>query len=340
MVKSFTFYYYDRIEDNMEIIEKLKNNIKNYSLEFIYDKSFNALQTIKDKELINNKYEGKHTLVVRRLDDYKLYNKITNIIIERCNAKCRFGNGKTLIEISKDKNKIKDILINLYNSNVNINHKKVASSIYKQAKICTYFPINIVFGFIKYFNAKSFLDISTGWGDRLIAACLADIIYYGADPNTCNAPYYNQMIELFGDKKKQKVTTIGFENLEIVDSYDLIFSSPLFFELEKYSEDKEQSHLVYTSGHSWVHDFLFVCIKKAWKHLNKNGHMCLYMNDYYKLNYCEEMVKFCIDNLENCEYLGVIGITKVNVVTGDEILDDFFLESKQVNPLWIFHKKI
>jgi hypothetical protein len=339
IVESFAFYYCDRIENKMDTIDRLKNNIKNYALEFIYDKPYESIRTIKDRKLINNKYRGKYTFAVRRTRDYKTYNEITNIIIERCNAKCKFGNSKTMLELSNDKNNIKNILISLYEYNLDISYKKVATSIYKQAKMCSYFPINIVYGFIKHFNAQSMLDISTGWGDRLVAACLADVIYYGADPNTCNIPFYNQMIELFGDKNKQKFTTIGFENLEITESYDLIFSSPPFFELEKYSEDKGQSHLAYTTGNSWVYDFLFVCIKKAWKYLNKGGHMCLYMNDYYKLSYCEEMVKFCIENLENCEYYGVIGVIMAHGETGGEIPNEYWDTPVKSQPLWVFHKK-
>jgi hypothetical protein len=339
MVKSFTFYYCDRIENKMETLERLKNNIKNYALEFIYGKPYESIRSIKNKKLIDNKYKGKYTLAVRRTRDYKTYNEITNIIIERCNAKCKFGNSKTMLELSNDKNNIKNIMVSLQEYNLDISYKKVATSIYKQAKMCSYFPINIVYGFYKHFNAKSVLDISTGWGDRLTAACLADMIYYGADPNTCNVPFYNQMIELFGDKNKQKFVTVGFEDLEIKDTYDLVFSSPPFFELEKYSEDKGQSHLAYTTGHAWVYDFLFVCIKKAWKHLNNGGNMCLYMNDYYKLSYCEEMVKFCIDNLDGCEYSGVIGFMMVYGETGDAVPDEYWETPVKSQPLWVFHKK-
>lgn len=338
MVNSFTFYYCDRIENKLDEIERLKSNIKKYNLQFIYDRPFNSLVSkIQDKNLIDNKYNGRYTIVMRESNEYKIYNEITNIIIERCNIKCKFGNGKTVLELAQDKNNIKNIMKSLYENKIDVSHKKVASSIYKQVKICNYFPINIVYGFIKYFGAKSMLDISTGWGDRLIAACIADIEYYGADPNTCNIPYYNQMIELFGNKEKQKFVTTGFEDLEIKDTYDLIFSSPPFFELEKYSEDKGQSHLKYTTEDSWVYEFLFVVIKKAWGHLKKGGHMCLYINDYYNAIYCEKMVKFCIETLDFCKYLGVIGFILVRAEKPEDIPEEYW-KKFSVQPLWVFKK--
>lgn len=339
IVRSFTFYYCDRIENKLDEIERLKSNVKKYNLQFIYDRPYNAIQgKIKNPKLIDNKYKGRYTMVMRGSRDYKIFNEITNIIIERCNVKCKFGNSKTMLELSRDKNNVKNVMKSLYENKTDVSYKKVASSIYKQTKMCSYFPINIVYGFIKHFGAKSMLDISTGWGDRLVAACLADVIYYGADPNTCNIPFYNQMIELFGDKNKQKFTTTGFEDLVITDTYDLIFSSPPFFELEKYSEDKAQSHLKYTTSNVWVYDFLFVVIKKAWGHLKKGGHMCLYMNDYYKISYCEEMVNFCVKTLDSCKYLGVIGFIVAKAEKPEDIPEEFW-EKFGVQPLWVFEKK-
>jgi hypothetical protein len=340
LVDSFSYYDYHRIDEELEKIKYMCDNLKKYSLTFLYDKSYQSIRIINDKKLIDNKYNKRYTLVAKSRNDYLKYNGITNIIIERCNALCRFGQSKTMLELANDRKVISNIMTEMYNNNSDITPKKIAGQIYRRTKICTYFPVNIVFGFIKHFGAKSYLDISTGWGDRLIAACLADIVYYGADPNTCNEVYYNQMIEMFGNKKKQKVVITGFENLEITDTYDLIFSSPPFFELEKYSNDLDQSHLKYTSERSWVNDFLFVVLKKAWKHLNNDGHMCLYMNDYYKISYCEDMVKFCVENLPNCKYLGVIGITiEPNL---NQPISDTEPEPEPIrsNPLWVFQKSV
>jgi hypothetical protein len=299
MVNSFSFYYCHRIENNLEKINIMKNNIKNYSLQFIYNKPFKALLKINNNKLIDNKFNGKYTLLVRGFYDYKNYNQITNIIIERCNVKCRFGKSKTMLELAEDKNNIKNIMKDLYEKKMDITYKKVSDSIYTQTKTCTFFPINVVYGFIKYFGAKSMLDISTGWGDRLIAACIADIVYYGADPNTCNIPYYTQMIELFGNKNKQKFTTCGFENLEITDTYDLIFTSPPFFDVEIYSESKDDSLVNYNTQELWYKNFLVVVSNKACGALEVGGHFAIYITP----NYIYSLKKDLTDTMK---YIGII----------------------------------
>jgi len=338
LINSLSYYEFIRIENKYDDIIRLKTNIANYKLTFIYNKQFKPLiSNIKDNKLIDGKYDDKYTMILLNVMDYKNYNSITNNFIERCNALCKFGNGKTMIEISKNNDIIKDIIETLYKDNIDITPIKIAQYIYKQTKICSYFPVNAVYGFIKYFKAKSLLDISAGWGDRLIASCIANIKYYSADPNTCNAPYYKQIIEMLGNNKKQKIVISGFEDLEIIDEYDLIFSSPPFFELEKYSDDKNQSHLKYTTSESWLNDFLFVVIKKAWKYLKAKGHMCLYMNDYYNLVYCEDMVKFCIENLDSCIYKGVIGFTIHTSLNINDIPSNYW-QNKIAKPLWIFYK--
>jgi len=337
LVNKFKFYNFDRIDENMDIIMNLAKNIKTYSLTFKYGEKYDAILKIKDRKFIDSKYNGNYMLVVKKVKDYKFYNKITNYIIERCNAKCHFGKKKNLLQIADDAVLIKKILTMLYENNIDISYKIVANNIYNSTKICSYFWTNISYGFYNFFNAKSVLDISVGWGDRLIAACIANIEYYGADPNLCNANYYDIMIELFGDKKKQKFKSVGFEDLEINKKYDLVFSSPPFFDLEIYSQDKTQSYKKYNTSTKWVNDFLYVCLKKAWKHLKNEGHMCLYLNDFYNLEYCEDMAKYCVENLENCDFLGNIGTDMDYSDISGEIINKK-LNKTNPQPFWIFKK--
>lgn len=338
VIKSFLGYSFNRIENFLDILNYYIENIKKYQLKFIYDIEFKSLKYIKNKNIIDNKFNGKYTTLIRLTNEYKIYNKITNMFIEKCNIRCKFNNYKTLYDISNDKKIILDGIIHLYNTNLDITRDNLTSFLYNKTKICSYFPVNIAYRFYKYFNAISVLDISAGWGDRLIAACISDIIYYSCDPNKCNKPYYDQIIDILGNKNKQKIITSGFEDLIINNNFDLIFSSPPFFDLEIYSNDKDQSNLKYLTSKSWINNFLYVVIVKAWKYLNINGHMCLYMNDYNNLNYCENMILYCINNLEKCKYLGVINIIVIENDDIDKFIEKADLSKKKVQPLWIFKK--
>ena len=55
---------------------------------------------------------------------------------------------------------------------------------------------------IEHFNSKKILDMSSGWGDRLVGAMACNIdCYHGFDPNSCLHPGYKKMIEFFKDQK-------------------------------------------------------------------------------------------------------------------------------------------
>jgi len=334
IIKSFLGYSFNRIENFLDVLKYYIQNIKNYQLKFIYDIELKSLKYINNKNIIDNKFNKKYTTLIRFTNEYTIYNKITNMFIEKCNIRCKFRNYKTLYEIGYDKNLILEGLNYLYNKNSDMTKDNLTSYLYNNTRICSYFPVNIAYGFYKYFNATSILDISAGWGDRLIAACISDIIYYSCDPNKCNKPYYDQIIDILGNKNKQKVITSGFENLIIDNYFDLIFTSPPFYDLEQYSNDEDQSINKYLSPESWIHNFLYVVIEKAWKYLNINGNMCLYMNDYDKLKYCENIIIYCINNLKKCKYLGVINI--VNLENDNFIKSNLSNYSRQ--PLWIFKK--
>ena len=59
------------------------------------------------------------------------------------------------------------------------------------------------------------LDISAGWGDRLIAAISLDMEYLGYDPNVKLEPGHTAIIEKFGNKDKQKICYEPFETATI-----------------------------------------------------------------------------------------------------------------------------
>jgi hypothetical protein len=330
-------YPYINFDEQLDTIQEIIKNTKEYKLEFVYDVPFIPIRDIINKKLINGKYNNRYTLIIRNGLDYRLYNKITDIFIEKCNVLCRFGKSKTRLELVKDKKFMTELIHQILKDNKEITPKNISNYLYKNTTICSYFPMNIAYGIYKHFNVKSVLDISAGWGDRLIAACIADIKYYSADPNSCNEQYYNKMIEYLGDKNKQKVQICGFENLIITENYDMILTSPPYFDLEKYSEDKDQSHIRYKNSNNWLYKFLFVVLKKAWNHLNDDGHMILYLNDYYKFNYCEKTVNFCIKELNKCSFLGVIGL-KTNEHNNEKFLKEKIKYTTSLQPLWIFHK--
>ena len=56
----------------------------------------------------------------------------------------------------------------------------------------------------------------------------------------------------------------GFEDLRLKDNYyDLVFSSPPFFDMETYSNNENDSLIKHPNEINWYNDFLIVSLLKS-----------------------------------------------------------------------------
>jgi hypothetical protein len=183
---------------------------------------------------------------------------------------------------------------------------------------CSYFKITLMLALLRHFQPKRVLDMSAGWGDRLMGCILYGCEYTGFDPSNCMFPRYNQMIDTFNAADRCRVHHMGFENspnvLKKRDLYDIVITGPPFFNLEIYEKNSPtQSISTFNTIDQWVVFFLYRSLNILWKHIKKGGHMVLYINDFNNLvmkktyKYCESVVLYCINYLPNCKYMGIIG---------------------------------
>jgi hypothetical protein len=122
------------------------------------------------------------------------------------------------------------------------------------------------------------LDFSSGWGGRCLAAMSLGIPYIGVDANVSLKKSYQAMIRDF--EPDAKVSMI-FQPSETVDfskyNYDLIFTSPPYFMIEKY-----ENMPGYKGKEAFLDEFFRPVVRSAWKHLKKGGKMALNMpHDMY-----------------------------------------------------------
>ena len=118
------------------------------------------------------------------------------------------------------------------------------------------------------------LDPCTGYGGRLLGAMLADNVaeYHGTDP--CIATYDGNR-EMIQDLKPDSITISilphPFEDTTVrVNKYDLVFTSPPYYNVEQYSDEPTQSWVRYKEYDEWVEGFLRPLITKSYNVL-KDG---------------------------------------------------------------------
>ena len=99
------------------------------------------------------------------------------------------------------------------------------------------------------------------------------------------------------------------------DTFDMIFTSPPYFNVERYSHDDNQSWVRYKDIDSWNNQFLQKTIDNLWPTLKSGGLLCINISDVYAptssgkswLQICDPMNDF-LDEYRDSEYRGCIGM--------------------------------
>ena len=269
--------YYNKYYD-LNKKEVLKN-IKNFQP--------NILKSVH-KELIKyslQKYDNSYFIIKENYLKNMYINNITDYYSENVRVKCKFGNNISPYEYW---NKNKRVIIEKTKKKYGVvNIQNLREIIYLNTRLCNNFRITVALAVLEYFKPKSWLDISAGWGDRLLSAIFYKInLYVSCDPNLELHKSYDSMIDTFVTKSKKKNFIIhkrGFleSPIEKMD-FDIVFSSPPFFTLEKYSDFSENSITKYSNEKDWCNYFFIPSLIKAYNHLKDGGHLILYMggSDY------------------------------------------------------------
>ena len=191
--------------------------------------------------------------------------------------------------------------------------------IYKNAKEATLFKISLTSALLTYFKAHKVLDPSAGWGDRLLGAGLTSTVdvYHGIDPNTALTGPYDRMLKYLALGKYSgdpdtfdnfDVLTADFLKVTLPDQYDMVFTSPPFFDYEVYSNEATQSIAGRKTFDVWISDFYTPYLTKAYNALISGGRMCLYVSNSSQLSGFVEATHEIMNNVLGAKYEGVIAV--------------------------------
>ncbi|ARA72087.1 hypothetical protein BNJ_00262 [Kaumoebavirus] len=202
-----------------------------------------------------------------------------------------------------------------------IDPESLRETVYSLGQEATEFKVTVGIAIIKKFKATRMLDISAGRGIRLFAALVSQLSWYVAcDPDTGLIPIHESIVKLAqesGEKSvgashtKVQICYKPFEDMSPAElqckEFDLIFTSPPYFNLEIYSDASTQSVSRYPEVDQWINGFLFPALKKAWELLARGGTMAININDVRGgPQYVVKMIGYA-SKLPNSKFRGVIG---------------------------------
>lgn len=277
------FIYFNKVIDTNNLI-KLFNLLKNYKVKKIR----------KDIQIDKNILENGNVIKKNYYADYYM-NKIIDFFTEKDKLHYKF-NKKQIIDIFNIDNIydkygfVNNYLMYKYLSENNYN-------IYDTMNSTTTLTL------FKIFKPTNVLDLSIGWGDKLIAAIAYGVKYTGCNPIKSIKDKYIDIINILATNKD--MYTVKDTNMKLNNKFDLIIFSPSFLDLYVYD-------IKYMN--KWKEGFLFPNLIKYSDSIIKGGHIIIYIDD----NDIKDILEFIKKN-KLYEYNGNINIyneitDKINII--------------------------
>lgn len=331
-VKKFNIFNEGRIVYTLEYKDKIKNKvIKGYIPGLIIKQP-----KLKDTIFKFPSEHGEYLSLITKEEDYNTIDILTDYFNEDIRMK---GIVKSQEYSPEEYHRIhhKDCMKKLEGNGIPLTNFNMRECIFENSKETTLFRITLCKSILQLLspgnNTKEckWLDISAGWGDRLITAVASDVKKYVAfDPNSALKRGHDEIIERFGSSDFERFHIIyepfesGIKNLPENETFNLVFSSPPFFNFEIYSKEENQSISKYGEFQEWLHSFLFDSISSSIFRLESNGYLAIYIVDIGGIQIVEPLFQYIQSRHADMEYVGMIA----NLPLG-----------KVPKPIWIWRKK-
>jgi hypothetical protein len=256
-----------------------------------------------------------------------------------------------------------------------VNRSSLRTCLSLRKYICSQFKPNVAKALYDFVGAKNVLDFSAGWGDRMAGFFASEFgeHYVGIDPRKENHPIYQKQAEFytkhngfFETSKKADLFCSAAEDFDFTpynEHFDIVFTSPPYFNVERYSYDDTQSWVRYKNIDAWNELFLHKVINNLWPSIRKGGYLAVNIADVYAASkgdgkgYQEitNPMNDFIGTMPGAEYQGCLGMEMAKrpgsigagaMIEGDEgrYTEEELEKAKEVvgktfcEPMWVWRK--
>jgi hypothetical protein len=151
-------------------------------------------------------------------------------------------------------------------------------------------------------KGETVLDMSFGFGGRLLGAIKSGVDYIGYDPSTKT---HEGVSNIYNDYGKGRINATlfneGSENISLPkNSVSLAFTSPPYFNTEEYSNESTQSYKKYPTKEEWRDDYLYDTFWNTYQALEPSGRMIINIADV------KSYQDLCFDTIATANRVGFV----------------------------------
>ena len=242
------------------------------------------------------KFQGRYHRIISSKSEATNIGSMSDYFAEDIRVHCKFLSNMSIYQYYNEN--FSSLIDTLQKEDLPATIEELRELLWKH-KQCTTFKPKIMKYIVEMFKARKVLDISSGWGDRLIGAMASDMdFYHGFDPNVKLASRYLEIINFFKPFAVNpsivcSVESLPFEMADLQSGfYDLVMSSPPYFTMEIYDETGEgQSTVGNPSEIDWYTNYLSVWVKKCYHALQRGGILALNINQEKGKHYVEWLLR-------------------------------------------------
>lgn len=271
--------------------------------------------------------EGKEvSTLVSKKEVYEKINVITDLFTEYARIKAHVRNQPSPLEYwEKNKEKIVEEAQKRFGE---VSPFSLRETIYFSTKEATTFSPAIskkIYDTLLQ-EPGDVLDPFSGWGDRAIGALASKKVlsYTGVDANSDLKEGYERIKDELPGSEKIHFNIVRFEDFKTEQRFNLIFSSPPYFDFEIYSDSKDQSIFNKRNYDTWFYSFMRPSLKKMVDLLKKGGIIALHIGATNRT-----------PNLHDHVYDDLTRTLKMSFIK--QI--DCSVEEKRPVPIWVYQKK-
>ena len=238
--------------------------------------------------------------------------KVSNQYTQKVRIKCGYHSGSSPLREWENCDKKSSFLRCLFGvnkdelSSYGLNQRTLFRSLAMHTYMASQFKPSCAKALYDFFDAKHVLDFSSGWGDRLVGFLASNAqSYVGIDPNTELHEPYQKIVDWTQTDKETRFICSPAEDADLSGvKVDFIFTSPPYFDVERYSNEETQSWKRYPKTEDWLEGFLFPTLKKCWGVLEEGGRIAVNIADKKGHDVCRPMI----------EYMATLGSTYEGVI--------------------------